>query len=886
MKESKHLLSLTLLLLLGSLLFSMEIQDKITNYEPNRIVVKFKPEYKAQVQNYHRAGFGLSDLDRALSQIDITGIDSRFHPNPKKFRADLPDLSLIYLIDYKKNVSPYAVAVMLMQYKYLEYAEPAFIDEPLATPDDTKYALSTYLTTMQAPSAWDIFKGENDTIGVVLGHVDTGVKWTHPDLIDNIWNNPGEDADHDGTTVYYNGSAWVWDPGDVNGVDDDHNGYIDDLIGWDFEANSSHGQRNDPTDGGGHGTNTAGIANARTNNATGVASIPWNVKLMPLSMGYGGEVTNGYRGIVYASENGADVINCSWGGIKSWSQANEDVIANAYGRGSIICAAAGNSNFREPLFPAAYPKVVAVGSVSNAGVHIAGTSYGSFVDVSAPSQHLWTTTMSDTLIERTGFTSYVSPIATGLSGLIKSAHHDWSNDQVVNQLIATCDNIDASNPTYLNKIGDGRINAYQALSQVNPLVHQELRLIVFEALQSSDANANNAIERGEEFSLNLKIRNYTHGVSSNNVTFTLSTTDTTITILNDTAIGTVVSDGYSILSNAFQCRVSNYATTHNATFTLNMTADLPVAIDSLQSFSVLINGGGIFIWEGRAEAGYSGRKIRDTLTSHGYSVFYDKVFPASFHGYSAVFLSFGMVSTSGNNVTRFDKVSMVQAVKDYLMEGGRLYIEGNDAVGFDIGFYLPDVGDGLSGAQTLWPLLGISTASDGSSNTINGLAGQPLALTNGLSFTSTAQTKLNSIDKYTPASSGGVAFIESGYGNVAIQNYGSYDQKSFVFSYTLAELNDSASPSTRDSLIVRIMHDFGASGNLMLCTPEVTIEYVSDTVSLSWDAVPNALSYRIESSENPYSGFTLETTVAETSWEAPETYPQKFYRVIAKTSGL
>lgn len=887
MKFHTYLLSLAILLILSNLLFSLDVQDKTKlNYEPNRVVIKFKPDYKSQVQNYSKYGFGLFDLDRTLAKIGIKDIDSRFHPNPKKFRADLPDLSLIYQIDYTTNINPYSAAEMLMQYKYLEYAEPSFIDEPLAVPDDPKYAASTYLASLSAASAWNIYKGEYDTIGVVIGHVDTGAKWTHPDLIDNIWQNLGEDADHDGTTLFYNGSAWVFDPGDENDIDDDGNGYDDDFIGWDFESNALHGQGNDPTDGGGHGTNTAGIANARTNNTYGVAAIPWNVKLMPVSMGYGAEVTNGYRGIVYASENGADVINCSWGSSNSWSQANEDVIANAYGRGSIICAASGRSDNWEPIYPAAYPHVVAIGATINSGLRISGLGYGSYLDAMAPTQYMWTTNIYDTLSMVQGATSYASPVGSGLAALIKSAHHDWTNDQIVNQLIATCTNIDALNPGFANKLGDGKLNAYQALTQVNPLVDQELRPYIFKIDQPSDNNANGILERGEEFSLNLKIRNYSHGVSSNNVTYTLTTTDTTITILNDTVYGSLEADGYTYLSNAFPCRVSDSAPTHLAEFTLNITADLPVVLDTLQSFSVPINAGGVLVWEGKAQAGYSGRKISETLTNQGYSVFYTNTFPLFLTGFSSVFLSFGMVSNTNNNVTRFDKLYMVNAVKDYLEEGGRIYIEGNDAIGFDIGYYLADAGEGLSGAETLWPLLGISNASDGSTNGINGLSGQTMSLTNGMLFTSTTQTKLNYIDKFAPSSTGAIAFNESGYGNVAIQNYGNYGQKSFVFSYCLAELVDTTSPSTRDSLIMRIMHDFETAGNEMMETPEVTIERTADTISLSWDAVPNALSYRIESSDSPYDGFTLETTITDATWDAPETYPQKWYRVIARTSGL
>jgi hypothetical protein len=106
-------------------------------------------------------------------------------------------------------------------------------------------------------------------------------------------------------------------------------------------------------------------------------------------------------------------------------------------------------------------------------------------------------------------------------------------------------------------------------------------------------------------------------------------------------------------------------------------------------------------------------------------------------------------------------------------------------------------------------------------------------------------------------------------------------------SYCLAELTDAVSPSTRDSLLKRIMTDFTTTGTTMvMAVPVVSISRAANTVSLSWSAVPYAVSYRIESSNSPYSGFTTETTITQTSWNAPETFPQKYYKVIARTSGL
>lgn len=893
MKAKTHLLTLLLLLLFSNLLPVLDFPDKQATYESNRVVVKFKPEYKYLIQDNFKSGFRIPDLERVLAQLKVSDIDLRFQFNPRKYKQDLPDLSLIYQIDYQKDISPYTVAEILLKTGYFDYAEPSFIDEIMAVPDDPLYASSTYLTALNAAAAWDIHKGEDDTLGVIIAIVDTGVNWKHADLRGNIWNNLGEDADNDITTIYYTGTQWAFDPGDINGIDDDNNGKIDDLIGWDFMLNSSGDEGKDPIDAYGHGTTVAGLAGAVTNNTTGVSAIPWNVTLMPISCSYPGSSSlyRGYDAIIYAAENGADIINYS-AGSSSFSQANEDAIVYASGLGSIIVAAAGNSENTTILYPSGYPGVIAVTSVLNSGVKAPNRTYGRQIDVCVPTEGMYSTFLSGgySSVPLANYTSYASPIAAGLAALIRSAHHDWTNEQVVNQLIATCTDVDPVNPSYANLLGDGMLNAYSALSEINPEVDQELRLGLAEVFAPSDYNGNLALEPDETFSLNFKIRNYTHGVNADTVAYVLSTSDSDIIITNDTYYGALPADGYDILSDAFACRVSATATTKAVVCTLTVVTDLPVTSGETMTFSLMINAGGVFVWEGKAQAGYSGRRIRDTLINQGLSVYYSTTFPYSFATFSAVFLSYGMVSITSNNVTRFDRMQMFDAVKNYLLEGGRLYIEGNDAIGFDIGYYLADVGGGQSGADVLWPLFGIADAEDGSTNGINSLQGQDIACTQDIVFTSTTQTKLDFMDKYTPGLSAVTACIESDYGNVAIQNYGSYGQKSFVFSYCLAELVDGSGASTRDSLLYRIMQDFSAAGATYIGVPQVSVSYVdSVTVKISWEAVTDADYYSVYASDDAYCTFLDDWTMVVGMTEAlevnrsvpPGSPYSKFYRVTA-----
>jgi len=155
------------------------------------------------------------------------------------------------------------------------------------------------LILINAPAVW----AEGDSgQGVLAGNHDSGCDWDHPDLINNIWNNLGEDFDNDGHTVEWNGSAWVFDPGDINGVDDDSNGYIDDFIGWDFSGND-----NDPNTSATHGTATAGIICGDGTNGTQTGVAP---KAKLINCRLSGEATS-WLASQYSVDMGVDVFTSS-----------------------------------------------------------------------------------------------------------------------------------------------------------------------------------------------------------------------------------------------------------------------------------------------------------------------------------------------------------------------------------------------------------------------------------------------------------------------------------------------------------------------------------------------------------------------------------------------
>ncbi len=304
-----------------------------------------------------------------------------------------------------------------------------------------------HLYKIQAREAWDISKGSRE---VKVAIVDDAVLITHPDLSANIWTNPGEI------------------PG--NGKDDDNNGYIDDVHGWDAGGND-----NDPLPNSSaftHGTHCAGIAGATTDNNTGVASIGFNISIMPVKCTLPGQssttsIPRGYEGITYAAAAGADVISCSWGSAGGGSTGFQ-VIQYAQSKGAIVVAAMGNDYTERQQFPANYGGVISVAATSNTDSKANYSNYHSTTVISAPGNYILSTVTNNTYSSQSG-TSMATPLVSGLLGLMKSHKLGITTTELRGCLLNNADNIDAQNGLYIGKLGAGRINAYKSLQCVDSL---------------------------------------------------------------------------------------------------------------------------------------------------------------------------------------------------------------------------------------------------------------------------------------------------------------------------------------------------------------------------------------------------------------------------------
>ncbi|NEO56228.1 MAG: S8 family serine peptidase [Okeania sp. SIO3B5] len=297
---------------------------------------------------------------------------------------------------------------------------------------------------IDAPEAWDIQTGSNN---VVVGVIDTGIDYTHPDLVNNMWTNPGET------------------PG--NGIDDDGNGYVDDVYGYDFAYGDS--DPFDPIDG--HGTHVAGTIGADGNNGQGVVGVNWDVDLMAIKFlddNGNGNTFGAIQAIEYATMMGADLTNNSWGG-GGFSQGLYDAIAAAGAADSLFIASAGNSgtdNDATPHYPDGYDldNIISVANTDQNDNLSSSSQYGArSVDLGAPGTQIASTYPGGGYAYLSG-TSMAAPHVSGVAALVLAENPDLSYQEVKDIILESTDPISALDG---KTVTGGRLNAFEALSSLN-----------------------------------------------------------------------------------------------------------------------------------------------------------------------------------------------------------------------------------------------------------------------------------------------------------------------------------------------------------------------------------------------------------------------------------
>jgi len=393
-------------------------------HAPGELLVKWRGALKAQK--------GREGMDSLLASLEATVIE------------EFPALSLARLQVPETRLE--TALTRLQDDPRVEWAEPNYLLSLDLTPNDPYYASyqgnpghGGYLLNMEMEAAWDLSLGDPS---VVIAVIDTGLDFGHEDLMGSVWINDDEVPD--------------------NGVDDDGNGYVDDVHGWDFVE-----EDNEPQDLHGHGTHVAGIIAARINNGVGIAGMAGQATIMPLGIFQPqgiGTYADLIEAIIYAADNGAQVINMSLGAV-SYSRGEEAAVNYAWERGVVLVAAAGNNNNDAVHYPAAHANVIAVSSVTASDQRSSFSSYGDFVDLAAPGSRVMSCIPGSNYGVMSG-TSMASPHVAGLAALIRSRNPTLTNGEVRQILESTADDLGTAG--WDRFYGHGRINGRRAL-EATPL---------------------------------------------------------------------------------------------------------------------------------------------------------------------------------------------------------------------------------------------------------------------------------------------------------------------------------------------------------------------------------------------------------------------------------
>jgi subtilisin family serine protease len=432
---------------------------RIESFLRRQSALKLTPLYPQIIRLKKQHGWSDAQVAEHVRQHFAARAKRVAHP------ATTPEISRTYILEFD-SLSAQEKASTLQRLKAdpeVEFAEPEHTFTTKQIPNDPFLSSSgTWgqpyqdlwgLFAVNAPAAWDTAQGD----GVVVAVIDTGVDYNHPDLADNIWTNPNEIAG--------------------NFFDDDGNGFADDFHGWNFVNNT-----NDPLDDNGHGTHVAGTIAAEGNNGIGVIGVAWHSKIMPLkgfdSSGTGFDFTLA-PAIMYAANNGADVINASWDSFSSNmqvfgdSQTIEEAIQYAASLGVVFVTSAGNSSQDAAnFFPANSPEAITVASSGPFGNFSFFSNFGPKIDVTAPGEDILSTQAANTFqgqpvidgYARMTGTSMAAAHVSGVAALILSGNPALTAEQVRQIIHASSTSV-----PFDPRFGSGMLNAATAVTILNPL---------------------------------------------------------------------------------------------------------------------------------------------------------------------------------------------------------------------------------------------------------------------------------------------------------------------------------------------------------------------------------------------------------------------------------
>lgn len=420
---------------------------------------------------------GVPGLDTLSERFSVKDMEHMYEgmTNNLKSKADQDILDRVWAVDFPTDMdlktvqAAYAALPEVEEVRLVDICKmyDAYLPDDIAT--NQYYLRNTNLGggDLRAVGAWNQALGDSN---IIVAVADSGVDWHHPDL-------GGTHPDKVNGALWTN---WVEYYGNPN-LDDDGNGKIDDIRGWDFvNVSSDDGwpgedvtfADNDPMDFESHGTMCAGCVTAITNNGTGIAGTAPGVKVMAIRVGWlpagetGGVVRMDFasQGILYAVNNGAKIFNASWGSSSYLSMS----VTAAQNAGLLIITAAGNDDSSlDPSYLSTRSGVIAVAATDANDVRASFSNYGSWVEIAAPgvgiySTHYTSSTQTSDYASWNG-TSFASPITAGAAALLWSANPAMNYAGITGLLMNNTDNIDTINPSFAGQLGTGRVNMLKAL---------------------------------------------------------------------------------------------------------------------------------------------------------------------------------------------------------------------------------------------------------------------------------------------------------------------------------------------------------------------------------------------------------------------------------------
>ena len=408
---------------------------------PGELIVRLHPSASREQ---------LEKLSRRLGAVSVFPVFP-----PTTLGGQHPRLRRTYLIRFPKGRRLETLRRRYERHTAIEAVEMNRLNQPCAgtAPNDPNYAEQWNLSVLNMPKAWDIEQGKPQ---ITVAVVDSGIATQHPEFRSQLWENVDEIP--------------------RNGIDDDGNGYVDDKNGWDFsDAPTLPGsgdwtvRDNDPDDETGHGTHVSGIIAAKADNGLGITGIAPHCRLMPLRAGfkYGGgtylQNDDLAAAIVYAADNGAQVINMSWGDtVRAF--IIEDAVEYAYHRGCILVGAAGNSAAVGSYYPAALKSVISVAGLGQENQLYDSSNFGATIDIAAPGEEILSTALNGEYQKRDG-TSMAAAHVSGVAALVLSGNLHVTNIEIQEKLITT------AKPLFVTElVGAGLLDASAALASSTSLV--------------------------------------------------------------------------------------------------------------------------------------------------------------------------------------------------------------------------------------------------------------------------------------------------------------------------------------------------------------------------------------------------------------------------------